>query len=96
MMFLGGEMDADAGAGFEDYLLDVGATDTAMQMRTDLADVTEFALTLQQSLTQLLQQDPDQVQQVHARLKKVTDTMKNDFVERLALELPATSAGDND
>jgi hypothetical protein len=36
------------------------------------------------------------VQEVHDQLKDVTDNMKTDFIQRLALELPATSAGDND
>jgi predicted lipoprotein len=94
MIFLGGE--TDAGVGFEDYLLDVGATDTAEQMRGDLTEVIEFALSLQTSLSDLLVQDPDQVQEVHDQLKDVTDNMKTDFIQRLALELPATSAGDND
>ena len=94
MIFLGGE--TDAGIGFEDYLVDVGATDTAAKMRGDLTEVIEFALSLQSSLTDLLLQDPDQVQEVHDQLKDVTDTMKTDFIQRLALELPATSAGDND
>jgi predicted lipoprotein len=94
MIFLGGE--TDAGIGFEDYLLDVGATDTAAKMRGDLTEVIEFALSLQSSLTDLLLQDPEQVQEVHNQLKDVTDNMKTDFIQRLALELPATSAGDND
>ena len=94
MIFLGGE--TDAGVGFEDYLLDVGAADTAAQMRGDLAEVIEFALSLQNSLAELLAQDPSQVQEMHDQLKDVTDTMKTDFIQRLALELPATSAGDND
>lgn len=94
MIFLGG--NTDSAIGFEDYLIDVGATDTATQMRNDLTNVTEFAITLEQSLTQLLEQEPEQVQQVHDQLKKVTDNMKTDFIQSLALELPATSAGDND
>lgn len=94
MIFLGGE--TDAGIGFDDYLVDVGATDTAEKMRGDLTEVIEFALSLQTSLTDLLVQDPNQVQEVHDQLKDVTDTMKTDFIQRLALELPATSAGDND
>ena len=94
MIFLGGE--TDVGIGFEDYLVDVGATDTAAKMRGDLTEVIDFASSLQSSLTDLLLQDPDQVQEVHDQLKDVTDTMKTDFIQRLALELPATSAGDND
>ena len=94
MIFLGGE--TDSGVGFEDYLIDVGAAETATQMRGDLTVVSEFATALQQSLSELLAQDPQQVQQVHDQLKKVTDNMKTDFIQSLALELPATSAGDND
>ena len=94
MIFLGGE--TDSGVGFDDYLIDVGAAETATQMRGDLTVVSEFATALQQSLSELLAQDPQQVQQVHDQLKKVTDNMKTDFIQSLALELPATSAGDND
>ena len=94
MIFLGGE--TDAGIGFDDYLVDVGAADTATKMRGDLTEVIEFALSLQSSLTDLLVQDPEQVKEVHDQLKDVTDNMKTDFIQRLALELPATSAGDND
>ena len=94
MIFLGGE--TDAGVGFEDYLIDVGAQDTAALMRGDLTEVIAFSLSLQTSLTELLVQDPEQVQEVHDQLKDVTDNMKTDFIQRLALELPATSAGDND
>ncbi|MBL4629728.1 MAG: imelysin family protein [Paraglaciecola sp.] len=94
LIFLGGE--TDAAIGFDDYLLDVGATETANQMRDDLIDVIAFATALQQSLSELLVQSPEQVQEVHEQLKKVTDNMKTDFIQSLALELPATSAGDND
>jgi predicted lipoprotein len=94
LIFLGGE--TTQAIGFDDYLIDVGDQDTADQMRSDLANVIQFAKSLQMSLSQLLEQDPDQVQQVHDQLKDVTDNMKSDFIQSLALELPATSAGDND
>lgn len=94
LIFLGGE--DDQAIGFDDYLIDVGDQDTADTMRADLAEVIQFAQSLQSSLTELLSQDPDQVQQVHDQLKDVTDNMKTDFIQSLALELPATSAGDND
>ncbi|MEP0357748.1 MAG: imelysin family protein [Paraglaciecola sp.] len=94
MIFLGG--DDDVGIGFEDYLIDVGADDTAQKMRDDLTNVTQFIEDIQQTLTELLEQNPEQVQHVHDELKKVTDTLKTDFIQGLALELPATSAGDND
>lgn len=94
LIFLGG--DDEQGVGFDDYLVDVGDQDTADQMRADLAQVMQFSQSLEMSLAQLLEQDPDQVQIAHDQLKAVTDNMKTDFIQSLALELPATSAGDND
>lgn len=94
LMFLGG--NSNENVGFDDYLADVGDPDTAQQMVDDLIEVTQFAENLQNSLTDLLAQDPDKVEQVHSELKDVTDNLKTDFIQSLSLELPATSAGDND
>ena len=94
MMFFGG--DSESAVGFDDYLIEVGDGDTAQQMSIDLAEVEQFALSLQQSLTALLNQEPEQVREVHTQLKDLTDNLKNDFIQSLSLELPATSAGDND
>ena len=94
LLFLGGENTEQLG--FEDYLIDVGATDTANEMRNDIQQVRQFIEGLQSTLNDLLTNQPEQVEQVHTQVTAVTDNLKQDFIERLALELPATSAGDND
>jgi predicted lipoprotein len=94
LLFLGGELDA--AIGFDDYLIDVGDPSTAQTMRDNLAEVIAYAQSLEQPMSVLLTQNPDEVEQVHEQLKNVTDQLKTDFIQSLALELPATSAGDND
>jgi hypothetical protein len=44
----------------------------------------------------LLIDNEQQVRDVHGQVKVLTDELKNDFINELALELPTTSAGDND
>lgn len=94
LIYQGGE--SEEGVGFDDYLVDVGDEETAMRMRDDIAQAIALAESLDMSLAELLTQDPEQVQALHDRIKDVTDSMKTDFIQSLALELPATSAGDND
>jgi hypothetical protein len=43
-----------------------------------------------------LQQETDKVTDTHTKVKAVTDQLKHDFINKLALELPKSSAGDND
>ncbi len=40
--------------------------------------------------------EKDKVETSHAKVKDVTDQLKHDFINKLALELPKSSAGDND
>lgn len=94
LLFKGGE-SSDA-VGFDDYLVDVGDSDTALQMTADLTQALEYAQSLQNTLTHLLENNPDSARTLHGEVKDVTDKMKADFIQSLSLELPATSAGDND
>ena len=48
------------------------------------------------SLQQALIDEKDKVETSHAKVKDVTDQLKHDFINKLALELPKSSAGDND
>ena len=48
------------------------------------------------SLAQSLETNADSATQMHAEVKEVTDKLKVDFINSLALKLPSTSAGDND
>ena len=65
-------------------------------MVADLDQAVTFAESLERTLTGLLESDPSQVETLHNEVKDVTDSLKTDFIQSLALELPATSAGDND
>ncbi len=93
---LQGSPDADTGIGFDDFLIDVGDADTATRLMQDLRAAIATSQGLNDSLAETLNSDPQTVEQLHSDVKKVTDTMKSDFINSLALELPATSAGDND
>jgi hypothetical protein len=48
------------------------------------------------NLKQALLNEKDKVELTHAKVKDVTDQLKLDFINKLALELPQSSAGDND
>ena len=82
--------------GFDDFLIDVGDSDTATNMGQALMAAKSLAESLNMPLSQLLTEDPEQVEALHSEVKAVTDKLKTDFITSLALELPQTSAGDND
>ncbi|MCW8107449.1 imelysin family protein [Alteromonas ponticola] len=92
-LFLGGE---ESDTGFNDFLSDVGDNDTAERLRTDIEAAIAYAESLNGSFSSILEDSPEQIESLHDDVKTVTDTMKTDFIESLSLELPATSAGDND
>lgn len=94
LIYQGGESD-DA-VGFDDYLQDVGDSDTATQMLSDLNALFSMLGDLSLPLAEQLESAPEEVEQLHSGVKSVTDNLKTDFIQSLALELPATSAGDND
>lgn len=94
LLFKGGSEDDSVG--FDDYLVDVGDNDTAQKMASELEQALAHARSLQVTLSELLESQPEEAQKLHSELKDVTDQMKADFIQSLALELPATSAGDND
>ncbi|KGJ89121.1 imelysin family protein [Colwellia psychrerythraea] len=88
-----GETDA---LGFSHYLTDVGDEVTAATINDHLALAIEETKNYQQSLASTLANDSDKVLVTHGDVKNITDKLKSDFITSLALELPKTSAGDND
>lgn len=84
------------GLGFTDYLVDVGDEDTANALTADVTQAINSVNLLEASLADTLVNDPTKVEQSHTEVKNITDKLKADFITSLALELPATSAGDND
>ena len=86
----------EEGIGFDDFLVDVGDADTAQNM-TDAIDAAIASINAyQSSLADNLQNNDAQVTDTHQKVKDITDIMKADYINSLALELPQTSAGDND
>lgn len=95
-IFTGHGTDSENTIGFDDYLIDVDdkATSDAIIANTQqaIADLEAY----QQSLAAQLNADADVVEATHGKVKNVTDQLKVDFINSLALKLPVTSAGDND
>jgi predicted lipoprotein len=89
-------LTGEAGIGFTHYLIDVGDQDTADSMSTFVQLAIDGVQSYQHTLAEALINNEAQVIQTHADVKEVTDKLKIDFITSLSLELPATSAGDND
>lgn len=82
--------------GFDDYLDDEQAVATKERMLKGIADSKQAIAAIEQTLSNALIDNEQQVRDVHGQVKAITDELKNDFINELALELPKTSAGDND
>lgn len=93
-LLLGGEPGSD-GAGFDDFLVELGAPDLAARMESNLA-IAIGSATAVTSMNAALTGDPTPVRQVHTDLKTVTDDLKSQFVTVLNLTVPDEGAGDND
>ncbi|NQY89074.1 MAG: imelysin family protein [Colwellia sp.] len=99
--FMQGQAEGDqtiieGAIGFRDYLIDVGDQETADSIDANIIQAINAMQAYQSSLAQTLATNPEQVEQSHADVKKITDQLKSDFINSLALELPTTAAGDND
>ena len=92
-IFIGGSTE---NTGFDDFLDNNNASDTKEIMLKGLTDAKTAAGEVSTDLQTALNNDAAKVTQTHAKVKDVTDQLKNDFINKLALELPKTSAGDND
>ena len=89
-------LTGEDGLGFTDYLIDVGDEATAEAMTTDVDEALASILSISGSLYDVLGGDVTPAEQSHQEIKDVTDKLKTDFINSLALELPSTAAGDND
>ncbi|MCG7560405.1 imelysin family protein [Pseudoalteromonas sp. McH1-42] len=95
-IFLGQGTDSEDTTGFDDFLDEQDASQTKEVMLQGIADAKAATDALNGSLQQALEEDTAGVTNTHAKVKDVTDELKNDFIQKLALELPKTSAGDSD
>lgn len=84
------------GIGFDDWLVAVGAEDLANAMIEALDEAERNIADISPSLEAVLVSDPDRIAAAHAKVKGLTDLLKADFITMLDLELPITTASDND
>ncbi len=89
--------DSAPGAGFDDLLRTLGATELADRMSADLEAAIVAADKLPGAdLIAGIERDKAAVEGLHAAVKRVTDQLKTEFVTVLDLDLPQNVEGDND
>ncbi|WP_111979261.1 imelysin family protein [Algibacillus agarilyticus] len=95
-VFLGTGSDTASTVGFDDLLLGLTDQETVDSMTANIAQALQTTQQLQGSLSDKILTDNSAIIALHADIKQITDIMKTQFIASLALDLPATSAGDND
>jgi predicted lipoprotein len=95
-LFTGNGEATDNTTGFDDFLDQQDGTDTKNLMLQGLVNSNAAIDSMEGNLKQALLNEKDKVELTHAKVKDVTDQLKLDFINKLALELPQSSAGDND
>ncbi len=95
-LFLGNGSNASNTTGFDDYLIEQKSAATSTNMIASTKAAIAQLKTIEKSLATTLNENPDKITASHAKLKSLTDQLKNDFITNLALKLPETAAGDND
>ncbi|MDI3287995.1 imelysin family protein [Polyangium sp. 15x6] len=95
-MLMSGCKDGE-GVGFDDVLVALGATALAEKMSADVnAAIAAADAVSTDDLAEAITQDPESVTKLHAAVKRITDSLKTEFVTVLDLELPQAVEGDND
>jgi predicted lipoprotein len=89
---------ADESLGFDDYLNELGEQETAQQMSQSIQTTIDLVEGFDTSLEAALGDDAQQQQldALHTQMQSVSSLMKQDFMDKLLLELPQTAAGDGD
>lgn len=97
ILYLGAAPDEDNPLGFEDLLLALGQTELAERMTADIAAAIAAAAAIEEDdLADALAADPESVRDLYDAVKKVTDSLKSDFLTVLDLNRPLAAEGDND
>jgi len=95
-LFTGQGTDNNNTLGFDDYLIEVDDKATSDTIIANTQQVIDDLTSYQVSLSSRLTNDHNSVEATHTKVKAVSDQLKVDFINSLALKLPTTSAGDND
>ena len=81
---------------FDDLLTELGHGDLSEQVIADLQIAHELAIAIDAPLDEMVEDNTDQVEELYAAVKSITDVLKGDLATILALTIPAEAAGDND
>ena len=84
------------GYGMDQLLTDIGHDDLAVSMETAYDNAMSVVTTMDGPLDQLILDDREQVETLHAALREMTTLIKVDLSTVLTLEIPSEAAGDND
>ncbi|SFR65302.1 Predicted lipoprotein [Marinobacter daqiaonensis] len=98
-VFLGNSADGSEGLGFDDLIDAVNGDNVSAAMETDINEVLIAIDNLGDRSLKEAVTDSNGVnlaKGVHESTKKVTDRLKNDFLQVLGLSIPAAAAGDGD
>ncbi len=85
-----------AGVGMDDWLRAVGAGELADRMLNAFGEARLAVEGFDPPIEVALETQPARVAALHAEIKKLTDLMKTEMVTVLDLELPKSTASDND
>lgn len=92
-VFYGGTNSAEA-TGFDDYLIAANATDLVTNMNTDIQTAIAACDDFEGSMFDSVTNNPQQIIDLHTKVKAVTDNLKVAFIS--VLQLAQTGAGDGD
>ena len=97
-LFMGGE-----GAGMDDLLTELGHGDLSEEIIRDtdgaiekLEDLQRYVQDQNISITDLLTDEPERIEEAYESLALVTTNLKYDLATVLQMEIPREAAGDND
>lgn len=91
-----GGLSAEEDIGFDDFLVELEYGEFAQTMTDDIAAAIVAVEAIDGTLKDALRNDSSGVQDAYDAVKKVTDSLKGDFVTILGLTIPAEGAGDSD
>jgi hypothetical protein len=83
-------------AGFDDLLVGAGHAELATELHGAIEGAIADANAIEGALQQTIVADSPRVEQLHGRVKDVTDILEGPFVMALMLTLPEEGAGDAD
>ena len=88
--------EADEGFGFTDLLIEEGASELGEQLENLIDLNIERAEALSGTFSELLENNPEELESLHSSVKELCDLIKSQMVTVLNLSVPQEGAGDND